>query len=306
MSNEKVHHASIINKEVRAPLGATISNHEAASKDIIGKLDAAPPTKSTSESFGKHPNSEDLVELAQSTANFILKLAEICSKTAAASETTKDLLLNRVDAAQMESRDARKQFEDLQQEHEVLQNACAKYKEIAEQLKTELDSSVAQRDQAQKNESNLQADNHHLKNERDKTLRWIIPESLMEFIPGLEQELTDEGASEVRYQLHTLKFLSKIPDATASRIADSIGRLSSTLCAGLRSNPVLLQSIRSALNNALLGSISVMEIEPGIQIDETFMTGRGLQGCRTVSAIQSWAVIKDGVVIRKAEIVPAP
>ncbi|RYD83952.1 MAG: hypothetical protein EOP84_06855 [Verrucomicrobiaceae bacterium] len=189
----------------------------------------------------------------------------------------------------------------IERERETLGRQVAK-------LEQEKDERAAQILSLEARQKELESWSSQVRQELLTSTAALVPEAVLPHYPAVLQWLSPEGQVEVRFQLHTLRYLSQQSEPNQGRMTETIVSLSKVLCSELESQQEIIKTLRSAINSGLPEGFSIVENDPGDPIEERFMTGAGLQGCRTVASVRSWAVLKpkEGIVLRKAEIVPAP
>ncbi len=189
--------------------------------------------------------------------------------------------------------------EQLRNTQESLENANAELRKLTQEknaAQTHVDSLQAELDQAAAQISNLNRELTSLANS-------VLPPDA-----NKTRELINrlEGSYRMRalYHLHGIAF--QLPDVNgpAGVLAESIRSLSEVICEA-KVPRSLAEDVRTELNRVLAPRLSIREISPGDPIDETWMGGSDMQGCRKVEAVKSWPIFQGSRVVRKAEIVPA-
>jgi hypothetical protein len=132
----------------------------------------------------------------------------------------------------------------------------------------------------------------------------IFPTGTGEFWTQVVRNLPPDIAARVLYHLHSIAHQLRASDASSTSLVEALHCLGQALHEVWHEKPDKLEEMRQQVNRMLEGRLSARGIVPGDLIDESFMTGPNMQGCRKVGAVKAWALLQGDRIVRKADIVP--
>ena len=130
------------------------------------------------------------------------------------------------------------------------------------------------------------------------------------FLPGANKTRELMGVLDESYRIRALYYLHGIAfqlpnaDGSTGALVESVRSLSEVICEA-KVDRSLAEEVRAELNGVLAPRLLIREISAGDPIDETWMGGPNMQGCRKVGSVKSWPIFQGSKVVRKADIIPA-